>query len=100
MDYQALNNLLTQVTKAHYQAKGVLTLVPLPKMHEMYTKLAGSHIYSTLDMTSGYYHIALSEDSQRKSAFVTPMGKFKLKFKFRESSFWTGSSSCLIPAPN
>ena len=29
-------------------------------------------------MRSGYYHIALSVDSERKSAFVTQMGKFNL----------------------
>ena len=27
------------------------------------------------DLRNGYYYIALSEDSQRNSAFVTPMGK-------------------------
>ena len=31
----------------------------------------------TLDLRSGYYHIALYADCQRKSAFVTPMGKFE-----------------------
>ena len=54
----------------------MLILVPLPKIDEMYAKLASSSIYSTLDLRSGYYHIALSADSQRISAFVTPMGKF------------------------
>ena len=43
----------------------------------MYAKLAGSSIYSTLDLRSGYYHITLSVDSQKKSAFVTLMGKFE-----------------------
>ena len=77
--YQALNDLLPLVTKAHSKAKGVLTLVPLPKIDEMYAKLANSSIYSSLDSRSGYYHIALSVDSQRKSAFVTPMGKFEFQ---------------------
>ena len=81
VDYRALNNLLPLVTKAHSKNKGVLTLVPLPKFDEMYAKLAGSGIYSTLDLRSGYYHIALSADSQRKSPFVTIM------------FLWTGSIS-------
>ena len=77
MDYRALNNLLLPVTKAHPKAKGVLTLVSLPKIDEMYVKLASSSIYSALDLRSGYYHIALSVDCQRKSPFVTPLGKFE-----------------------
>ena len=44
---------------------------------KMYVKLASSSIYSTLDFRSGYYHIALSVDSQRKSASVTPIRKFE-----------------------
>ena len=63
MDYCALYNLLLLVAKTHSKAKGVLTLVPLPKIDEMYAKLAGSSIYSILDLRSGYYHIALSVDS-------------------------------------
>ena len=64
--------------KAHSKAKGVLTLVPLPKIDEMYAKLSSLSISSTLDLTSGYYPIALSVDYQRKLAFVTPMAKFEI----------------------
>ena len=59
MNYRALNNLLLLLNKAHSKAKGVLTLVPLPKIDKMYAKLVDSNIYSTLDLRSGYYHIAL-----------------------------------------
>ena len=51
-----LNQLLPKVDKAHSKAKGVLTLVPLPKIDEIYAKLEGSTIYSTFDMRSRYYH--------------------------------------------
>ena len=74
-----LNKLLPLVSKADSKAKEVLTLVPLPKNDEMYATLAGLSIYSTLDLRSGYYHVALSEDSQKKSAFVTPMEKFEFR---------------------
>ena len=77
IDYQTLNNLLPLVTKPHSKAKGVLTLVPLPKIDDIYAKWAGLSIYSTLDLRSGYYHIALPADTQRKAAFVTQMGKFE-----------------------
>ena len=52
VDYRALNNLLPKVTKAFSKAKGVLTLVPLPKIDEIYASLQGSVIYSAFDMRS------------------------------------------------
>ena len=70
VDYRMLNQLLPRVDKVHSKAKGVLTLVPLPKIDEIYVKLEGSTIYSTFDMRSGYYHLELSQESQPKSAFV------------------------------
>ena len=70
VDYRMLNQLLPKVNKAHSKAKGILTLVPLPKIDEIYTKLEGSTIYSTFDMRSGYYHLELNPESQLKSAFV------------------------------
>ena len=63
------------------KAKGVLTLVPLPKIDEIYAKLKGSFIFSTFDMRSGYHHVALSPESQSKLAFVIGGphgGKFKV----------------------
>ena len=36
MDYHELNSLLPHVDKAHSKAKGVLTLVPTPKIDEIY----------------------------------------------------------------
>ena len=78
-----LNQLLPQVDKADSKAKGVLTLVPLPKIDEIYAKLEGSSIYSTFDMRSQYYHLELSEESQPKSAFVVggpKGGKWELKW--------------------
>ena len=70
VDYRMLNQLLPKVDKAHSKAKGVLTLVPLPNIYEIYAKLEGSTIYSTFDMRSGYYHLELNQESQPKSAFV------------------------------
>ena len=60
-------------------AKGVLTLVPLPKIDEIYARLKGLKIYSTFGMRSGYYHMVLSEKSRPKSAFVSSFGKWEFK---------------------
>ena len=37
------------------------------------------NFYSLLDSTSGYHHIALSPEVQKKSTFVSPFGKFEFK---------------------
>ena len=58
--------------------KGCISLVPLPKIDELYAKLQGYKIFSTLDLRSGYYHIGLSEDTKPKTAFVVAgMGKYQ-----------------------
>ena len=86
VDYRALNNLLPTVQKVGSQAKGILTLVPLPKIDEIHAKLKGSFIFSTFDMRSGYHHVALSPDSQAKSAFVKG-GPHGGKFEFKVCPF-------------
>ena len=77
VDYRALNSLLPPIKKVFSKAKGVLTLVPLPKIDEIYARLKGSNIYSAFDMRSGYYHMVLSEKSRPKSAFVSSFGKLE-----------------------
>ena len=42
VDYWALNKLSPPAKKTHSNAKGVLSLVPLPKVDEIYTSLKGS----------------------------------------------------------
>ena len=57
----------------------MLTLVPLPKINEIYARLKGSKIYSTFDMRSGYYHMALSKKARPQTAFVSAYGKWEFK---------------------
>ena len=87
MDYRMLNSLLPKVEKANTKAKGVLTLVPIPKIDEIYARLEGSAVYFTFDMRSGYYHLELTPESQPKSAFVVggPKGG-KWEFKRFDAS--------------
>ena len=50
----------------------------LLKIDELYTKLQGNKVFSTLDLRSGYYHIGLSDSAKPKTAFVVSgMGKFE-----------------------
>ena len=64
VDYRALNKLLPPVKKAHSNVKGVLSLVPLPKINEIYTKLKDSKVFSTLDMRSGYHHVEMTREAR------------------------------------
>ena len=77
VDYRVINSLLPKVNKAHSKAKGVLTLVPLPKIDEIYARLKGSKVYSGFDARSGYHHMELSARARPKSAFVTPTDKYE-----------------------
>ena len=72
-------NALQQEVKKTDKGAGCLSLYPLPKIDEMFAKLQGSQIYSTIDLRSGYYHIGLTRKSRAKSAFVVPMGKWEFK---------------------
>ena len=75
IDFRKINNLQQVITEG--KSKGCLSLVPLPKIDEMYAKLKGAKFFSTIDLRSGYYHIALGKDSRAKTAFVTPFGKYE-----------------------
>ena len=72
VDYQALDNFLPPVVKVHSKAQGVLSLVSLPKIDELYVMLNSATVYSSLDCISGYDHTGLSPEVFKKSAFVTP----------------------------
>ena len=76
IDFRKINNL-QQAVITEGKSKGCLSLVPLPKIDEMYAKLKGAKFFSTIDLRSGYYHIALGKDSCAKMAFVTPFGKYE-----------------------
>ena len=80
VDYRALNKLLPPVKKAHSNAKGILSLVPLPKIDEIYACLRGSKVFSTLDMRSGYHHVEMTDEARPKTAFTLPANLGKWEF--------------------
>ena len=43
----------------------------------MYAKLKGAKVFCTIDLRSGYHHIALGKSSRAKTAFVMPFGKYE-----------------------
>ena len=76
IDFRKINDLQQKVI-TEGKSKGCLSLIPLPKIDEMYAKLKGAKFFSTIDLRRGYYHITLGKDSRAKTAFVTPFGKYE-----------------------
>ena len=77
VDFRKLNKTQPEVHNMN-GGKGCISLVPLPKIDELYAKLQGYKIFSTLDLRSGYYHIGLSHSAKPKTAFViSGMGKYE-----------------------
>ena len=73
IDFRKVNELQQEVL-AEGKKRGQISLHPLPKIDEMYAKLKGAKVFSTINLRSRYYHIALGKDSRAKTAFVMPFG--------------------------
>ena len=76
VDFRKVNELQQEVITAG-KTKGQISIHPLPKIDEMYAKLKGAKVFSTIDLRSGYHHIALRKSSRAKTAFVMPFGKYE-----------------------
>ena len=50
---------------------------PLPRIDETLESFAGSTIFSTLDLASGYWQVELEEPDKEKTAFSTTEGHFE-----------------------
>ena len=61
---------------AHNNNNGkVVSTFPLPKIQELLSRLNNCKYFSSLDLHSGYYHISLTEEAKKKTAFVMADGK-------------------------
>ncbi|KAJ9511709.1 hypothetical protein QJQ45_018011 [Haematococcus lacustris] len=67
IDYRALNKLT------------VRDRYPLPRIDDLFDKLAGKRVFSSLDLQSGYHQIRITEEDVPNTAFLTPMGQFQFK---------------------
>ena len=76
VDFRKVNELQQEVITAG-KTKGQISIHPLPKIDEMYAILKGAKVFSTIDLRSGYHHIALGKSSRAKTAFVMPFGKYE-----------------------
>lgn len=67
VDYRRVN----QISRADYY--------PLPRMDDIFDRLEGSKYFTSMDLLQGYHHVKIHPDSQEKTAFVVPDGKFEWK---------------------
>jgi hypothetical protein len=52
---------------------------PMPQIDDLLDVLHGKRVFSSLDLQSGYWQIALSPEDMKKSAFNTHFGHFEFK---------------------
>ena len=48
----------------------------LPNLDDIAPKLAGAKFFTTLDASSGFFQILLSQESSRLTTFITPFGRY------------------------
>ena len=66
LGYGTIHHELQQEVITAGKSKGQISIHPLPKIDEMYVKLKGAKVFSTIDLRSGYHHIALAKSSRAK----------------------------------
>ena len=71
IDFKKINELQPKTQRIDKQTntQGNFSLIPLPKIDEMYANLHGARIFTTLDLRSGYYHIGLDKESKAKTHY-------------------------------
>ncbi len=47
----------------------------VPSIRDLYRKISGNTIFSSIDLRSGYYHIKIAEKDRYKTAFITDEGR-------------------------
>ena len=74
IDYRKVNQSLT--TAHNGNNSKVVSTFHLPKIQEL-LRLIHFKYFSSLDLHLGYYHISLTGDANKKTAFVTADGKYQ-----------------------
>ena len=67
VDYRALNSIT------------VKNRCTIPRIDDLLDAVSGSKYFTSLDLTSGYHQILISEEDRPKTAFRTPFGHFQFK---------------------
>ncbi|KAJ9515671.1 hypothetical protein QJQ45_002689 [Haematococcus lacustris] len=65
-----------------YRQLNKLTLrdqYPLPRIDDLFDRLSGCSVFSSLDLQAGYHQIRITREDVPKTAFRTPEGHFQFK---------------------
>ena len=65
VDYRALNKIT------------VKNRFPLPRIDDLFDRLCGAQVFSSLDLAQGYHQIRVTYDDVPKTALCTPFGHFE-----------------------
>ena len=96
IDYRRINKLQPKVTNADGR-KGCISLIPLPKIDELYAKLKGYKVFSSLDLRSGYYHHQPNRISKTKISICLVIPR---QVPIQQSSIRTCTSTSIFPEVN
>ena len=64
----------------HYRRLNTVTkddTYPMPRIEEIVKRVAPARFISTMDLAKGYYQVPLAEADIKKTAFISPLGKFE-----------------------
>lgn len=67
------------VDYTHLNRAVLRSYFPIGKVESILAQISGSHYFSKLDTTSGFYQIKLDKGSQPLTCFITPFGRFIFK---------------------
>lgn len=53
---------------------------PIPDMNDLLKQIAGSKIFTLIDLNQGFYQIPLNEKDKYKTSFILPWGQYEYNF--------------------
>ncbi|KAJ9516707.1 hypothetical protein QJQ45_027150 [Haematococcus lacustris] len=75
IDFRALNKLTGKTQGLICRSDRY----PLPRIDDLFDRVQGKMVFSSLDLQSGYHQIRITPEDVPKTAFVTPGGQFQYK---------------------
>ena len=63
----------------HLNKQIIVQRFVIPSIDELMVKLSGARIFTKLDLRNAFYHMPLTVESRKLTAFLTPLGLFQYK---------------------